>query len=117
MPKATSSAQISVAHDIIAIKNAASLMAAQFHGYAFRNARSDHVPDGRSPEVVRNTARAPGRRPSPPPDLVEAVSGNAVARPVGTAPAGYRYGIIDGDLVKLAVGTMLVVDAIEGLVR
>ena len=34
-----------------------------------------------------------------------------------TAPAGYRYGILDGDLVKLAVGTMLVVDAIEGLVR
>ena len=33
------------------------------------------------------------------------------------APAGYRYGIIDGDVVKLAVGTMLVVDAIEGLVR
>ena len=36
---------------------------------------------------------------------------------IGPAPAGYRYGIIDGDLVKLAVGTMLVVDAIEGLVR
>ena len=33
------------------------------------------------------------------------------------APPGYRYGILDGDLVKLAVGTMLVVDAIEGLVR
>jgi hypothetical protein len=36
---------------------------------------------------------------------------------IGPAPAGYRYGIIDGDLVKLAVGTMLVVDAIEGMVR
>jgi hypothetical protein len=36
---------------------------------------------------------------------------------IGPAPAGYRYGIIDGDVVKLAVGTMLVVDAIEGLVR
>ena len=36
---------------------------------------------------------------------------------VGPAPAGYRYGILDGDLIKLAVGTMLVVDAIEGLVR
>jgi hypothetical protein len=35
---------------------------------------------------------------------------------IGPAPAGYRYGILDGDLVKLAVGTMLVVDAIEGLV-
>ena len=36
---------------------------------------------------------------------------------IGRAPEGYRYGIIDGDLVKLAVGTMLVVDAIDGLVR
>jgi Ni/Co efflux regulator RcnB len=32
-------------------------------------------------------------------------------------PAGYRYVVVDGDLVKLAVGTRLVVDAIEGLVR
>ncbi len=36
---------------------------------------------------------------------------------IGPAPAGYRYGMLDGDLVKLAAGTMLVVDAIEGLVR
>jgi hypothetical protein len=36
---------------------------------------------------------------------------------MGPAPPGYRYGILDGDLVKLAVGTSLVVDAIEGLVR
>jgi hypothetical protein len=36
---------------------------------------------------------------------------------IGPAPPGYRYGILDGDLVKLAVGTMIVVDAIEGLVR
>jgi hypothetical protein len=36
---------------------------------------------------------------------------------IGPAPSGYRYGIVDGDLVKLAIGTMLVVDAIEGLVR
>jgi Ni/Co efflux regulator RcnB len=32
-------------------------------------------------------------------------------------PAGYRYVVVDGDLVKLAVGTMLVVDAIEGWVQ
>ena len=36
---------------------------------------------------------------------------------IGVAPAGYRYGLVDGDLVKLAVGTMLVVDAIQGLVQ
>jgi hypothetical protein len=36
---------------------------------------------------------------------------------IGAPPAGYAYVVIDGDLVKLAVGTMLVVDAIEGLVH
>jgi hypothetical protein len=36
---------------------------------------------------------------------------------IGPPPPGYRYGILDGDLVKLAVGTSLVVDAIEGVVR
>ena len=36
---------------------------------------------------------------------------------IGLPPAGYTYVVVDGDLVKLAVGTMLVVDAIEGLVH
>jgi len=36
---------------------------------------------------------------------------------IGPAPAGYRYGILDGDLLKLAVGTLLVIDAIQGLVN
>jgi hypothetical protein len=36
---------------------------------------------------------------------------------IGPAPAGYRYGLLDGDLVKLAVGTLLVVDAIQGMVK
>jgi len=36
---------------------------------------------------------------------------------IGAPPAGYAYVIVDGDLVKLAVGTMLVVDAIAGLVE
>jgi hypothetical protein len=40
-----------------------------------------------------------------------------LSRRIGPAPAGYRYGILDGDLVKLAVGTMLVADVIEGLIR
>lgn len=34
---------------------------------------------------------------------------------IGVPPAGYLYGIIDGDLVKLAAGTLLVVDALDGL--
>jgi hypothetical protein len=36
---------------------------------------------------------------------------------MGPAPAGYRYGLLDGDLLKLAVGTLLVVDAIQGFVH
>jgi hypothetical protein len=35
---------------------------------------------------------------------------------IGPPPAGYLYGELDGDLVKLAAGTLLVVDAIGGLV-
>jgi hypothetical protein len=36
---------------------------------------------------------------------------------LGAPPAGYRYGVVDGDVVKLVIGTLLVVDAIEGLAR
>ena len=36
---------------------------------------------------------------------------------IGLPPPGYRYAVVDGDLVKLAVGTMLVIDAIDGLVQ
>ena len=31
-------------------------------------------------------------------------------------PAGYEYAVLDGDLVKLAVGTRLVIDAISAMV-
>ena len=36
---------------------------------------------------------------------------------IGAPPAGYTFVVVDGDLVKLAIGTMLVADAIEGLVH
>lgn len=36
---------------------------------------------------------------------------------IGAPPAGYVYAVVDGDLVKLAVGTAMVVDAIQGLVN
>jgi len=39
-----------------------------------------------------------------------------LARRVGMPPIGYRYGMIDGDLVKLAVANGLVIDAIDGLI-
>jgi hypothetical protein len=35
---------------------------------------------------------------------------------IGPPPSGYLYASLDGDLLKLAVGTLLVVDAIDGLV-
>lgn len=40
-----------------------------------------------------------------------------LAARLGPPPAGYLYVTLDGDLLKLAVGTMLVVDAIQGLVN
>jgi len=36
---------------------------------------------------------------------------------IGPPPSGYVYGIVDGDVVKLAVGAMLVVDAVNSLVQ
>lgn len=38
-----------------------------------------------------------------------------LARRLGPPPRGYRYGIVDGDVVKLAIGSLLVVDALGGL--
>ena len=35
---------------------------------------------------------------------------------IGRPPDGYLFATLDGDLVKLAVGTLLVVDAIGGLI-
>ena len=37
-----------------------------------------------------------------------------LTRRVGTPPIGYRYGIVDGDLLKIATDTGLVVDALGG---
>jgi hypothetical protein len=67
------------------------------------------LPPGQAKKRYRVGHRCPDGieiRPIPP----------ALELRIGVAPPGYRYGIIDGDIVKLAVGTMLVVDAIDGLV-
>jgi hypothetical protein len=50
-----------------------------------------------------------------PPGIVLGPLPSALAILLGAPPVGYRYGILDGDVVKLAIGTALVVDAIEGL--
>ena len=36
---------------------------------------------------------------------------------LGPAPHGYEYAVVDGDVVKLAIGTRLVVDAITALLN
>jgi hypothetical protein len=41
----------------------------------------------------------------------------ALVTRLGPAPAGYHYAVVDGDVVKLAVGTRLVVDAIRAILR
>jgi hypothetical protein len=40
-----------------------------------------------------------------------------LVRRLAPAPAGYQYVVVDGDVLKLAVGTRMVVDAISSLVR
>ncbi len=55
-------------------------------------------------------------QPLPPTVLTQPPPADLTVR-IGPPPAGYAYVVVDGDLVKLAVGTMLVVDAIEGLVH
>jgi len=50
-----------------------------------------------------------------PAGVVVQVVPSDLARRLGAPPSGYTYGYVDGDLLKLAVGTMLVVDAIGAL--
>jgi hypothetical protein len=50
-----------------------------------------------------------------PPGVVLAPLPPALVVVFGAPPVGYRYGLLDGDVVKLAIGTALVVDAIDGL--
>ncbi len=53
-------------------------------------------------------------QPLPADVVIEAVPDQISVR-IGLPPAGYIYGMIDGDLVKLVAGTLLVIDAIDGL--
>lgn len=52
-----------------------------------------------------------------PPEVVFVTPPVELTAKLRPCPPGYRYVVVDGDLVKLAVGTKLVVDAIEGLVQ
>src|SRR5438876_2622737 len=55
-------------------------------------------------------------RPLPASVRVEPLPPVLVTR-LGPPPAGYEYAVVDGDVVKLAVGTRLVVDAINAILR
>jgi hypothetical protein len=52
-----------------------------------------------------------------PPDVVRGPLPPELNVRIGAPPPGYVYAVVDGDLVKLAVGTAMVVDAIQGLVN
>ena len=81
-----------------------------------------HCPPGLAKK--RNGCLPPGQakkryaigRPLPPGVVILAVPDPLLGR-LPPLERGYRYGMVDGDLVKLAIGTSLVVDAIDGLMR
>lgn len=50
-------------------------------------------------------------------DVIYVDAPSALVVRLSPPPSGQKYVIVDGDLVKLAIGTMLVVDAIDGLIR
>jgi hypothetical protein len=52
-----------------------------------------------------------------PPEVIFVEPPVELASKLRPCPAGYRYVVVDGDLVKLVAGTMLVVDAIDGFVQ
>lgn len=79
-----------------------------------------HCPPGLAKK--RNGCLPPGQakkryaigRPLPAGVVLVAVPSGVLGRLAPIEP-GYRYGMVDGDLVKLAVGSALVVDAVDGL--
>jgi hypothetical protein len=54
-------------------------------------------------------------RPLPSTVVVQPVPQVLVTR-LGPVPSGYEYVMVDGDIVKLAVGTRLVADAIQAII-
>jgi len=51
-----------------------------------------------------------------PPGIVPSPLPLDLARRIGVPPIGYRYGMIDGDLVKIEVATGRAVDALDGFI-
>ena len=90
------------------------------HAYHDSNYGKGHCPPGLAKK--NNGCLPPGQAKKRysvgkalPPDLVVIdLPGDLQVR-LGKPPKGIRYGIVDGDVVKVAVGTLLVIDAIDGL--
>ena len=92
------------------------------HGYWVETYGRDNCPPGLAKK--NNGCLPPGiakkryvvGQPLPHTIVVTAPPPVLVTR-IGPPPAGYEYVVVDGDLLKLAVGTRMVVDAISSLVR
>ncbi len=56
-----------------------------------------------------------GRRLSP--DVIYIDAPKDLVVRLSPPPSGHKYVVVDGDLLKLAIGTLLVVDAIDGLIH
>jgi len=90
-----------------------------FHEYRDERYRK-HCPPGLAKK--RNGCQPPGQakkryrvgQPIEYPILIAPVPPELEVR-IGVPPVGYVYGMLDGDLVKLAAGTLMVVDALDGL--
>src|SRR5215472_11642828 len=46
--------QICLAYDVVAVEDAARLVAAETHGYTLRDTSTDHVADGGPPKIMDN---------------------------------------------------------------
>jgi hypothetical protein len=92
------------------------------HGWYTKQIEAGHCPPGLAKK--HNGCMPPGLakkhyaigQPLPPAVVVLPVPPTLVVR-LGPPPYGYQYGMVDGDIVKLALGTALVVDAIQGLTQ
>jgi len=90
------------------------------HGYYVEQRGKGNCPPGLAKKG--NGCQPPGQakkrysvgRPLPAGVVVQVIPPELLRR-LGPPPSGYTYAAVDGDVLKIAMGTMLVVDAIEAL--
>ena len=92
------------------------------HGYYVEQRGKGNCPPGLAKKG--NGCQPPGQakkryavgQPLPAGVVVQVVPAE-LSRRLGSPPPGYIYASVDGDVLKLAAGTMLVVDAIDALMN